>query len=145
MPRPQRGGIFFYVLDQLRRLMTTLVVIVIAATSADAQWPQWRGPSRDGVAPVTSVPSTWPEKVTLKWKQPVGEGYSSPVVDGARVFVHSRRDPDEMVTALDVATGKPVWTDSYAAPFARISTRGRWRRARSLRRSCPAGGCSRSA
>jgi outer membrane protein assembly factor BamB len=97
------------------------VACVLTAAVADvgAQWPQWRGPNRDGVVPAASVPSAWPANVTMKWKQPVGEGYSSPVVDGGRVFVHSRRDPDEIVTALDLATGKPAWTDTYAAPFAK--------------------------
>jgi outer membrane protein assembly factor BamB len=90
-----------------------------AVAVVDAQWPQWRGPNRDGVAPAASVPAAWPENVTLKWRQPVGEGYSSPVVDGGRVFVHSRRDPEEIVTVLDLASGKTVWTDRYAAPFAK--------------------------
>ena len=85
---------------QMRKLVMSLVALILAATSINAQWPQWRGPNRDGIAPAASVPPTWPEKVTLKWKQPVGEGYSSPVVDGGRVFVHSRRDLEEIVSAL---------------------------------------------
>ena len=40
------------------------------------------------------------------WRVDVGEGYSSPVVAAGRAFVHSRRDPDELVTAIDLATGK---------------------------------------
>lgn len=94
-------------------------LLSVAVVDVDAQWPQWRGPNRDGVAAAASVPVTWPETVTLKWKQQVGEGYSSPVVEGGRVFVHSRRDPEEIVTALDLASGKAVWTDRYAAPFAK--------------------------
>ena len=93
-------------------------MIIVAATlfmtaSLDAQWPQWRGPNRDGVVPKTSVPSAWPAKATVKWKHSVGEGYSSPVVANGRVYVHSRKDPEEIVTALDLATGKPVWTQKY--------------------------------
>jgi outer membrane protein assembly factor BamB len=49
----------------------------------------------------------------------VGEGYSSPVVSGGRVFVHSRKDPDELVTALDLASGKVVWQSKYASPFSK--------------------------
>ena len=104
---------------QTRKLFISLVAFILAATSIDAQWPQWRGPNRDGVAPAANVPAAWPENVTLKWKESVGEGYSSPVVDGRRVFVHSRRDPEEIVTALDLASGKAVWTDRHAAPFAK--------------------------
>jgi outer membrane protein assembly factor BamB len=47
----------------------------------------------------------------------VGEGYSTQVVAGGRVFVHSRQDPDEIVTALDLATGKPMWTQRYPSAF----------------------------
>jgi outer membrane protein assembly factor BamB len=47
----------------------------------------------------------------------VGEGYSSPVVANGRVFVHSRKDPDELVTAIDLATGKIAWQQHYPSPF----------------------------
>ncbi len=100
----------------------TALVFVFALTmsaAAGAQWLQWRGPARNGVLPAASVPPAWPEKVSMTWRQPVGEGYSSPVVDGGRVFVHSRRDPQEIVTAIDLATGTPAWTDGYAAPFTK--------------------------
>jgi outer membrane protein assembly factor BamB len=100
-------------------LCSFVALLSVTVAGVDAQWPQWRGPNRDGVVPAASVPSTWPERVSLKWKQAVGEGYSSPVVDAGRVFVHSRRDPEEIVTALDLATGKPVWTNTYAAPFSK--------------------------
>jgi outer membrane protein assembly factor BamB len=99
--------------------VATLLAVIGAASSLHAQWPQWRGPNRDGVASADSVPATWPKQATPAWRQPVGEGYSSPVVDGGRVFVHSRRDPDEIVTALDLATGKPLWGDRYTAPFGK--------------------------
>jgi outer membrane protein assembly factor BamB len=90
------------------------------SVSANAfQWPQWRGPSRDGVVPAANVPAAWPEKPTLKWKQAAGEGYSSPVVDAARVFVHSRKDPTEMLTAFDLASGKQLWQSMYDAPFTK--------------------------
>jgi outer membrane protein assembly factor BamB len=93
-------------------LMAALNVVVIGA-----QWPQWRGPNRDGVVPAANVPAAWPAKPTLKWTQPIGEGYSTPVIAGGRIFVHSRQDPDEVVTALDLASGKPVWTARYPASF----------------------------
>ncbi len=96
--------------------MNTLLLTLALLTPAilvQAQWPQWRGPHRDGVVPKGSVPAAWPAKATLKWKQAVGEGYSSPIVADGRVYVHSRKDPEEIVTALDLASGKPVWTERY--------------------------------
>jgi outer membrane protein assembly factor BamB len=95
------------------------VSALAAAIPVLPQWPQWRGPNRDGVVPAAAVPAAWPDKPTLAWKQSIGEGYSSPVVAGGRVFVHSRRDPDEIVSAFDVASGKPIWTARYAAPFSK--------------------------
>lgn len=95
------------------------LAMVLATAQLRAQWPQWRGPNRDGVAQAALAPKAWPEKPVQKWTQPAGEGYSSPVVDSGRVFVHSRHDPDETVTALDLANGKVVWSAKYAAPFTK--------------------------
>jgi outer membrane protein assembly factor BamB len=103
----------------MTRTLVTSFTIVFCVASLHAQWPQWRGPTRDAVVPAASVPAAWPEKATLKWKQPVGEGYSSPVVEGGRVFVHSRRDPEEIVSAFDLTSGKPAWTDAYPASFVK--------------------------
>ena len=96
----------------MKQLCTILATLFLTA-SLEAQWPQWRGPNRDGVVPAASVPPAWPANPTVKWKQSVGEGYSSPVVANGRVYVHSRRDPEEIMTAFDLVTGKPVWTSRY--------------------------------
>lgn len=90
-----------------------------SGVTTDDQWPQWRGPSRDGIVPAAAVPVAWPETLTLKWRQPIGEGYASPVVADGRVFVHSRTDPEEIVTAFDLATGKPLWSDRYQSAFTK--------------------------
>ena len=81
-----------------------------------AQWPQWRGPSRNGIVPAASTPK-WPDAWKRAWRTDVGEGYSSPVVSGGRVFVHGRQDPEELVTALDLASGKVLWQAKYPSPF----------------------------
>jgi outer membrane protein assembly factor BamB len=92
-------------------------LLAISAATLSAQWPQWRGPRRDGVVAAENVPAAWPAKPTVAWTQKVGEGYSTPVVSDGRVFIHSRQDPEEVVTALDVATGKPAWTARYRSAF----------------------------
>ncbi len=95
-----------------------VLLLVCAAASAAGDWPQWLGPKRDGSTKELVGP--WKDKADLKvlWKQPVGEGYSSPVVAGGRVFVHARVKDKEMeeVVALDAATGKPLWKDAYERP-----------------------------
>ena len=95
--------------------LSLLAALVLPALAQD--WPQWRGPSRDGALPALSAPKQWPASFTPAWRADVGEGYSSPVVANGRVFVHSRRDPQEIVTALDVSTCKVLWQQSYAGEY----------------------------
>lgn len=75
------------------------LLVIVSGSSAAAQWPQWRGPSRNGTVAAAST-LKWPASPQgwkRAWRVEVGEGYSSPVVSGGRVFVHSRRDPEEIV------------------------------------------------
>jgi outer membrane protein assembly factor BamB len=80
------------------------------------QWPQWRGPARNGVAQA-AVPAAWPAALAKKWTIPVGPGYSTPIAVDARVFVHARDGEQETVTAYDVETGRQLWRDAYPAPY----------------------------
>ena len=92
------------------------LLCLCSSVALEAQWPQWRGPDRNGTVAATGTPK-WPAAWKRAWRVDVGEGYSSPVVAGGRAFVHSRRDPDEIVTAIDLATGKVAWQQKYATPF----------------------------
>ena len=102
----------------IRHSTFVIVTALSAVPSASAQWPQWRGPERNGVIAAAATPA-WPAAWKRAWRVDIGEGYSSPVVAGGRVFVHSRRDPEEIVTALDLASGKVVWQQKYASPFSK--------------------------
>jgi outer membrane protein assembly factor BamB len=94
-----------------------LALLVPASGLASAQqWPQWRGPARDGVAQATP-PAQWPAALTKKWEAPAGGGHATPVVADGRVFVHARTGEQETITALDAATGTRLWHDAYAAPY----------------------------
>src|SRR3569623_116045 len=57
--------------------------------SADADWPWWRGPSRNGIAPEAAHPPVrWSETENIVWQTPVpGRGHSSPIVVGGRVYL----------------------------------------------------------
>jgi outer membrane protein assembly factor BamB len=78
---------------------------------------QWRGPHRDGSASGFIEPKTWPMQLHQQWTVQVGEGYATPLVVGPRVFTMARRGGNEIMMALDAATGKVVWETSYAAPY----------------------------
>ena len=49
----------------------TAAMMILATATLNAQWPQWRGPNRDGVVPAASVPAAWPKAPTLQWKQTI--------------------------------------------------------------------------
>jgi outer membrane protein assembly factor BamB len=101
----------------MRTFIAGLAVIASASIASAQDWGQWRGPARDGVIPAAVVPKQWPATVKRGWSVEIGEGYSSPVAANGRAFVHSRRDPDELVTAIDLATGKVVWQRQYTSEF----------------------------
>ena len=93
--------------------------LAIAATIAvNAQdWPQWRGPGRDGAVAQFTEPASWPAALTKRWQVEVGSGYSTPVVVGSRVYAFSREREDEVLRALDIETGKQLWRAAYPAAF----------------------------
>jgi outer membrane protein assembly factor BamB len=91
------------------------ICLLIAGVLHAADWPQWRGPNRDGV--IAAAPSTWPEKLNLKWKTAVGEGHSSPILAGDSIYVFTRLNDQETVASLDPANGKPRWQQHYPAPY----------------------------
>ena len=97
-----------------RTLVVLAALVSLAATDTD--WPQWRGPSRDGFVSA-ALPAEWPEALKKRWEIPAGNGHASPVVSGDRVVVIARAGDQEIVRALDVASGKEVWRATYPAPF----------------------------
>jgi outer membrane protein assembly factor BamB len=101
----------------MRLIVTVLVLLPVSLSAQD--WTQWRGANRDAALTAAEIPSAWPANVKRVWRVEIGEGYSSPVVAGNRVFVHSRRDPAELVTAVDLDSGKVLWQQTYQAPFNR--------------------------
>jgi outer membrane protein assembly factor BamB len=92
-------------------LAMSLVLVPLPASGAD--WPQWRGPQRNGVSQETGLLKAWPpEGPKLLWQvNDLGNGYSTPSVLGERLFLQSNRDLDnEMVEARDLRDGRLVWS-----------------------------------
>jgi outer membrane protein assembly factor BamB len=103
----------------------TLVFLVLAAASTSydvasgppaSAWTQWRGPNRTGVAAIAARTS-WPTALRPVWKSDMGLGHSSPVVSDDRVYQFTRQGDDEVLQALALATGKPLWRQAYPAPY----------------------------
>jgi outer membrane protein assembly factor BamB len=94
---------------------------MVTAQTAPQDYPQWRGVNRDGAASAFAEPKSWPERLTLKWKVDVGEGYGTPIVVGNRVYTLTRQAGNEVMTARDADRGTVVWQTSYAAPHKIMS------------------------
>src|SRR5713101_3008295 len=91
-------------------------VLLLSASCVCAQdWPQWRGPNRDGKATGFNAPKTWPKELTQKWNVTVGEGVATPALVGGKLYVFSRQNGNEIIRCLDAATGKELWQDKYEA------------------------------
>ncbi len=80
-----------------------------------SDWPEWRGPHRDGV--VSDEPKTWPEKLHLKWKTEVGIGHASPVMAAGSIYDFARQGDKETLLCIDPANGKIRWKQQYTAPY----------------------------
>jgi outer membrane protein assembly factor BamB len=90
--------------------------LAVPAAFAFIDWPQWRGPNRDGAIP-PEAGKPWPERLRQIWNVSVGEGHSSPVVAGKRVFQFARVQDNETISAYDLDSGKQIWKQTYPAPY----------------------------
>jgi outer membrane protein assembly factor BamB len=98
-------------------LKVILWLLLVTTTSAASDWPQWRGPQRDGNLLSFALPEAWPEALELLWKQDVGIGHSSPIVSDGRVCLHAREGEREVASCRDLSTGRVLWQSDYAAPY----------------------------
>ncbi len=96
-----------------------VLTVLLTAESALAQdWPQWRGPNRDGVVASFREPASWPDTLARRWSIEVGLGYATPILVGDRIYMFTRQGEDEVMMALEAATGDVIWRTGYAAPFS---------------------------
>ena len=74
----------------------------LCSVALAGDWPQFRGPERDGVSKETGLAASWPRGgPPVVWDKRVGEGYSGPVVAGNRMILFHRLDDKEVVECLD--------------------------------------------
>lgn len=106
---------------QFRQLGFLLVLLPCSATADD--WPHWRGPNRDGISPEPSGFENGPWfSGKPAWRVKVGKGSSSPLVVGDKLYTMGWNAANDVVVCLDAATGKEVWSQTYACPqFGRLA------------------------
>jgi outer membrane protein assembly factor BamB len=89
------------------------IALLAASCVLAADWPQWRGPQRNGISQETGLLKEWPkEGPKLLWQvKEIGSGYSTPALVGQRIYLLSNQGlENEYVQALDVKDGKQVWS-----------------------------------
>lgn len=93
----------------LLALAVVSFVTFLSVARADGEWPQFRGPTGQGTSDARGLPLTWSETENIKWKSAIpGEGHSSPVAAGNRVWLTSSPDKGKTrhLLCLDFETGK---------------------------------------
>lgn len=86
----------------------------LAAVASD--WPQWRGPQRNGISTEKGWLDQWPKDgPPILWKASIGLGFSSCVVGGGRVVTMGHADNTDTVFCFDAESGKEIWKHSYPA------------------------------
>jgi outer membrane protein assembly factor BamB len=96
-------------------LVAGVCLLLVGEALRAQDWPQWRGPNRDGKTTGFAVPKTWPKELTQKWKVAVGDGVATPALVGDRLYVFTRVGENEVLRCLAAADGKEIWSDKYAA------------------------------
>lgn len=122
-------------MKRLGCLLGITVVISWAGLAAVADdWPQWLGPKRDAIWRESGIVDSFPQnKLPVKWRAPIGGGYSGPAVVGGKVFVtdyvksageafnnpgqRAKLRGQERVVCLDAVTGKEIWKHEYDCPY----------------------------
>jgi outer membrane protein assembly factor BamB len=100
----------------------SLASFALSASADD--WPQWRGPHRDGVWRETGIVEKFPSsQLTPKWRVEIGSGYCGPTVASGRVYVMdlAKGPPTaERIHCFDEKTGAKLWSHEYECHYGRV-------------------------
>lgn len=105
-------------MNQVRFAVTSCVTaLLLGGSTLLADWPEWRGPARDGTSTERNLPVSWSTAGdNLAWKAPYG-GRSGPVVFGDRVYLYTGvgagDEAQERLVALDANTGARIWEQRF--------------------------------
>ena len=96
----------------------SLVLGCWSFSAAAAEWPQFLGPTRNGVSTETNLATTWPtEGPKTVWQKEIGQGFSGPVVAQGKLILFHRLENQETIDCLDAKTGKPIWRFQYPTHY----------------------------
>lgn len=94
-----------------RSFLKPLPLVLLSSTLDAANWPQWRGPARDGKSAEMGLLKRWPQSGPKRvWAATgLGAGYSSFAVDGGKLYTQGQRNGRQFLMALDTANGSKLW------------------------------------
>jgi outer membrane protein assembly factor BamB len=103
------------------------MLVAVRVVEADApggvsrhDWPQWRGPDRDGVSAATNLLARWPSDLLSRrklWRRPAGDGYSAVAAAAGRAYTLMQDGADEAVVCWDAGDGRELWRFRYPSRF----------------------------
>ncbi len=102
----------------MRAVAVCLLALVGSSTLDASDWPRFRGPNGSGVADTTGLPADLGPAKNVVWKTPLPPGYSSPVLNGDRIFLTAYEGETLLTLALEASTGKVLWRRE--APRSRL-------------------------
>jgi len=104
--------------QQMNTLTLSLALVVSVSAACAGDWPQWRGPTRNGYAPADAPTiSALPKDLKPVWKISIGGGFSSPVLAGNNLAFLDERDGKEVAHLVEAGSGKEIWQVAYANVF----------------------------
>jgi outer membrane protein assembly factor BamB len=98
-----------------------LVLFIPGLTTRGDDWPNWRGPHRDGISRETGLLKSWPEGgPKVLWTVDLTGGYSSVVVADGRLFTQTKDRNEDLVLCVDARTGRKLWEYRYPCDYAQF-------------------------
>jgi outer membrane protein assembly factor BamB len=108
----------------MMRSLLLIAALLCPRTVLADDWPQWRGPKRDGTWRELGLPKRLPApELKARWRQTIGGGYGGIAVAGGRVYVMDRRKKPrevERILCLDAVTGATIWTHTYPVVYGKM-------------------------
>ena len=107
----------------LRNTLSSFLLVIaianhVAAADGGQDWPCFLGPNGNNTSTETNLLDRWPAKgPPLLWEKQVGSGYSAPSVRDGLLVLHHRLGDEEIVEAMDAATGKTKWQHKDPSRF----------------------------
>ncbi len=107
-----------------KSILAIIIGILLNIQVFAADWPQWRGPNRDGIWREKGIVQKFDApQLPIRWRAEIANGYSGPTVANGRVYVTDRLTTPvavERVHCFNAMTGKKIWSHSYECQYKKV-------------------------